>query len=38
MRVSITEKRKKSFKAVSTTIWVCWKAVISEKAIKEEQT
>ena len=30
----ITEENK--FKKVSKTVWVCWKAVIVEKTIKEE--
>tara|TARA_B100000795_G_scaffold255366_1_gene226971 strand:+ start:333 stop:473 length:141 start_codon:yes stop_codon:yes gene_type:complete len=33
----ITEKeKKKKFQAVSTTVWVCLKAAIAEKTIKEE--
>jgi len=31
---SLIEKKK--FKAVSTTVWVCLKAVILEQTIKEE--
>ena len=29
-------EEKKSFKAVSNAVWVCLKAVIVEKTIKEE--
>ena len=31
-------EEKKSFKAVSNAVWVCLKAVIVEKTIKEERT
>ena len=27
---------REKFKAVSDTVWVCWKAVITEKTIKEK--
>jgi len=27
---------REKLKAVSDTVWVCWKAVIQEKTIKEE--
>ena len=30
------KKKEKSFKAVSTTVWVCWKAMIEKKTIKEK--
>ena len=30
--------RKNKFQAVSTTVQIYWKAVISEKTIKEERT
>ena len=30
------EERKEFQKAVSITVWVCWKAVVTEKTIKEE--
>ena len=34
----IKEKKRKKFKAVSTTVWICLKAMITEKTIKEEST
>ena len=32
------EERKEFQKAVSITVWVCWKAVVTEKTIKEKST
>ena len=32
------EKEKKKFQAVSVTVWVCSKAVITENTLKEEST
>ena len=34
MMVGIEERI--CYKAVSNTVWVCWKAVITEKSIKEK--
>ena len=30
------KKKEKKFQPVSTTVWVCWKAMIEAKTIKEK--